>query len=340
MTFLSTRKYDTGTFQRLLDEAEDKGIKLYAWCIWEVLEKCTRKCKDDRVHGNCQIYDKCKGLAHHCDGYYKIDDWIGKARTLSTDTLDTQWLNLRPSKEALVYGKYDRNIHRKPRDFRPDTSYVIAMSAIDFGSSPGHPFVYQKCWVDYSDLMNSIEDYDDERGSLVFKLKFYIFYEYRSGENTMEYHSTKIKESPYYETNEIIFADPSAKQSRIDLLNLYGIDTYSAVNDVEPGIDLVRTHLETYYDYTEGGTLQSYLYVVDGYLDSEGDLIGTDKEFEMYKYPKLQDGKISRKQPIKLYDHGMDCIRYIVQSAYEIIVSIAVPPTEVVEQDGFWFQNM
>lgn len=36
----STRKYSYGPMQRLLDEAEERGLKVYAWCIWEVIEPC------------------------------------------------------------------------------------------------------------------------------------------------------------------------------------------------------------------------------------------------------------------------------------------------------------
>src|SRR4030042_1937957 len=56
--FSSTRKEESGTMQRLLDKATtDKrttgGFKIYKWCIWEVLEKCNRKCKKDPVFGDC-----------------------------------------------------------------------------------------------------------------------------------------------------------------------------------------------------------------------------------------------------------------------------------------------
>jgi len=340
LSLLSTRKYDTGTFQRLLEESEATGLDIYCWCVYEVLEKCTRECKDDSDYGDCPILDKCKGMAHNCSGFYEISDWIDKARLLNKDVLDAQWLCKKPSQEVKVYGDYwKREVHMGlPMGFEPVGSYIMVMSAIDFGSSPGHPFVYQKAWVDYSDVFKAMEELEPGK-ELVYKLIFYIFYEYRSASATMAAHAQAIKESPHWLLNEVIFADPSAKQSRIDLLELYKIDTYGAINAVEDGIDKVRNHLETWYDYSEGGKEKSWYYIIDGYLDSIDDLIGTDKEFELYRYPKQQDGKVVRRRPIDINDHGMDTTRYIIQSAYHVIEDFVVPQQEYVEEEGYWFKQ-
>ena len=341
LTFLSTRKYDNGTFQRLLSEAKESGTKIYAWCIWEVLEKCTRLCEKDPKYGDCPIFDKCGGLAHSCDGYYKLDDWIDKGKVISKDVLIAQWFCERPSTEELVYGGYYvKKVHFSlPKDFEPDINYVIVLGGIDFGSSPGHDFVYLKCWCDYSDLIRCLEETDPGE-EIKYKLKFYFFYEYRSAGNTMVSHVNKIKSSPYYIKNEIIFADPSAKQSRIDLIETYNIDTYSAINAKEEGINAVREHLQVYIDYADGAKEKSCINFVQEYFDcvDEG-LISTTDEFEKYHYPKSREGKVVRRIPVEVFDHGMDVVRYIIKSAYEIIPTIVVGPTEIVEQDGYWYRG-
>jgi len=341
-TFLSTRKYDTGTFQRLLDEAGETGNKIYCWCIWEVLEKCTRKCKKDPKYRDCPIWEKCKGLAHKCSGWYKIDDWIDKARAISKDVLEAQWLNKRPSREALVYGEYwSKDIHIIPNKeaLLPNPDKRIIMSAIDFGSSPGHPFVYQKAWVDYSDIDRAMDESTGTNKPLVFKLSFYIIYEYRAGSGTIATHAARIKSSPEFFPGEIIFADPSAKQARLDLDGLYALPTFQAINDIENGIDLVRAHLEVWHDYAVDQD-KSWYYIVEDYYDCDDEnIIGTDKEFEKYKYPRQLDGKVSRRLPLKTEDHGMDCSRYLIQSAYEIIMDIAMPVEEQIEEGGFWFED-
>ena len=347
ITLLSTRKYDTGTFNRLLMESAEKDMTVYCWCIWEILERCNRQCQGDPEHGDCVIWDKCKGMAHHCSGFYKLDDWIGKARILSKEVLDTQWFNKKPSRDILVYGdEWKTEVHYLPAGSVPESTDVIVMSAIDFGSSPGHDFVYQKLWVDYSDLLRAMEELEPGK-ELYFKLRFYVFYEYRSRKGTLAYHAIKIKESPEYRDGEIIFADPSSKQARIDLLETYKIDTYAAINAVEDGIDRMRNQLEIYRDYAEGGKEKANYYIIDGYLDAEDPkgreddegkdyrLFGTHEEFDKYKYPKQQDGKVIRKIPVPLFNHGLDCSRYTVHTAYSIIMDLVIPLEDTIE-GGYW----
>ena len=36
----STRKFSYGPMQRLIDEKDKRGFKMYMWCIWETIEKC------------------------------------------------------------------------------------------------------------------------------------------------------------------------------------------------------------------------------------------------------------------------------------------------------------
>jgi len=336
-SMLSTRKNSVGTFQRVLDDSEKSGAKIYCWCIWDVLEKCTRKCKDDPEHGTCPIKHHCKGIAKNCEGFYNLDDFIDKTKLLSQDVLDAQWFNKKPSMETVVYGDYwNEDVHMVDPYTKPDSDHYMVMSAIDFGASEGHDFVYQKHWVDYSDLYRALE-YGESDEELTFKLKFYLFYEYRSGSGTMMQHSEKIKASPEFEYGEIIFADPSAKQSRIDLYKIYNINTYEAINAVEDGIDLVKSHLEVYTDWEDGAKVKSNFYILENYLDCDDEkLLGTHREFTAYRYAKHVDGKVNRRVPLKIYDHGMDDVRYVVQSAYPAVQEVAIPVYEHIDRHGYW----
>ncbi|MFH1623582.1 MAG: hypothetical protein ABID54_00310 [Pseudomonadota bacterium] len=340
--FLSTRKYDVGTFQRLLDESRENNTSVYAWCIWEVIERCDRKCKGDPKHGDCPLWKYCKGLAHNADGFYKVSDVVRKYETMSEDTFETQWLNKRPSREVQVYGKeYDEDFHRIER-IGPSGDGLLIVSGIDFGSSPGHPFVYSKYRADVAALQRAVNDshgaYDPEvlQGGILNMalITFYLFYEYRSAGDTMADHAEKIRRSPGYVEGELIFADPSAKQARIDLEQLYNIATLPADNAVEDGIDMMRLHLRR-----EGG--EAHYYIVKGYEDWDNpELKGTDWEFNNYKYPRSLEGKVVRRQPLKINDHGMDTARYVVKSAPPFLLQYLVPVLDEVEQEGYWFEKV
>lgn len=114
-TLTSTRKISSGTMQKLLDEGPAKGFEIYTWCVWEVVERCERQCKNDPEYGDCPIYSRkmadgteqplCGGKAHTVPGgYLKIEDIIKKARLLDADTWAAQWECKRPNVGQLVYG--------------------------------------------------------------------------------------------------------------------------------------------------------------------------------------------------------------------------------------------
>jgi hypothetical protein len=123
----STRKFFTGTMQKILDEAEQRGVVVKAWCIWEVLQPCTRQCRGDPVYGDCPVYSRinrdgieeplCGGRAHDLPpgGFFTIDDFIKKVSNLDAETFETQWENRRPHAGSLVYGKF----------FKDEPPYVV-----------------------------------------------------------------------------------------------------------------------------------------------------------------------------------------------------------------------
>lgn len=112
----STQKFAFGNVQRFKDEAAKKGFQVYKWCIWETIEQCR-----DRSCSSCPIYEwpdreggrLCGGTAKRSIGFYTIDDFIDKVKTLDRSTLEEEWLCLRPSREGLVFGRdYSEDYHR------------------------------------------------------------------------------------------------------------------------------------------------------------------------------------------------------------------------------------
>lgn len=357
--FSSTRQHDTGTMENLLTKArEDKrehgGMDVYCWCIKEVLEPCTRRCYKDDYWGTCPLIEKgiCSpdikkdpkehGWAHRTSGYYKLNDFIDKCLTMDRDTLDTEWFNMKPSKDIFVYGAYWKKsmhiISEEEMRRRLEGKVVFTVSAIDFGSSPGHDYVYAKFFVDFTNFKREVEEAEPNE---VIRARpiFYLFYEYRSAGANMLEHADKMKISPAWKDGELIFADPSSKQERLDLEEIHGIPTEPANRGekseskgiVEAGIEQVRIQLKVTNN-------KAHFYIVEGCLDCDSvELVGTAREFELYKYTLTKEGKPNRKQPLKLYDHGMDCVRYAVNSTIPYFRELFMPVFEEIEEDGYWF---
>lgn len=225
--FTSTRQYENGSMQRLLDTAEEKGIVVYQWNIWEAVEKCPRRCVDDPEHGTCPLWEKtCKGKAHYSDGFFSITDFIDKARILDVASFEVEWENKRPQRGSLVYPMLDMASHI----LTPEKLYQLTgfygvqsnwriVSGIDFGISPGHPFVYLK----FAQIPTG---------------PWILFHEYAAEQRLMRDHAIAIKGSPLWARGEVIFTDWTG-QERAELKE-HGIKCRLAVKEVSPGINYIR----------------------------------------------------------------------------------------------------
>ena len=282
--FTSTRQNEAGSMQRLLDTADEKGVVIYEWNIWEVVEKCERRCENDPVYGTCPIYAYCQGRAHYSDGFYPIEDFIDKARVLDEETFEVEWENKRPHRNRLVYSMFDNTKHVLDQKglYELTGSYVIdptwqRVSGIDFGASPGHPFAYVKL-------------------AQVPTGEWIIFHDYKEEQRLLRDHARAIKESPFYKPNELAYSD-WARQERLELQH-HGVRTRKADKDVMSGIDYVRELLSGYPPH-----FKPQLYVMAHCKD-------TIEEFGMYQFRVGQDGKPIREEPLKIWDHLMDSVRY------------------------------
>lgn len=291
--FTSTRQKMHGSMQRMLDEAVARGIEIYEWNIWETLQTCNRRCKGDPKHGDCPIYTFCQGKAHHCDGFYRIDDFIEKVRMIDREKFETEWLNEKPSKERFVYPNFSQTRHvLTPEKLQelcgfsyPNLSWQ-KISSIDFGSSPGHPFVH----LDIFRIPNVNA--------------WLVFEEYVAEQRLLRDHADSIKRKKSYRAGDCPYADHDA-QDRLELKN-YGINTRKAIKgnaSVAVGIDYIKSLLSGFPPLE---TPMLYVWHECTY---------TIKEFGMYSWPIRPDGKPDKSgRPLQENDHAMDALRYALYS--------------------------
>lgn len=265
-------------------------------CIFEVLEKCNRECFNDPVHGDCPVYDHitpdgekkplCGGIAHKCNGWYKIVDFIKKAQLLDWETWETQWRNLKPSGAILVYGDYFKDEEPwvcEPFDI-PKTWQVV--SAIDYGSKFGY-------------LKGAIDPTDET---------WYIFYEYYTEiDRDLESHAKTIKQSPRFGRREIGYSDPSGRQAILEMKK-YGVNTKPANNDVYAGINKLKSMFQR-----RGGTNGMPQIRVFKWCERIIKELG-----QLYCHKIEKDGTPNRDVIVKKDDHMSDCLRYMIYSYYSL----------------------
>jgi len=145
---VSSRYYEFGLLSRLLDEADERGIRVYRWCVWDVMERCdgpeTGRCKVcplyEWVHPVKRVKEKlCGGeIGPRCRGHVPVRDVVDKFLLGSPYTFYTQQLLGEASREGLVFGEFGPENVREPEGL--ELSYC---AGVDFGYAPGHPAVIE-----------------------------------------------------------------------------------------------------------------------------------------------------------------------------------------------------
>lgn len=96
-------------------------------------------------------------------------------------------------------------------------------------------------------------------------------------------------------------------------VKLPGIVTVAADKRVTVGIEKVQERLKLHADGKPRlFVLRDSLIEVDKELKDKYKPYRTEDEFGVYAYAEGKDGKPDKDEPLKIYDHGMDSVRYAV----------------------------
>jgi len=117
--------------------------------------------------------------------------------------------------------------------------------------------------------------------------------------------------SPLREKIEASIADHDAEDRAT--LAMSRIITIPAKKDISPGIQAVQKRLR------KAGDGRPRLYIVRGSLVERDETLAKkylpysiEQEFDAYVWPKNDEGKPVKEVPVKLYDHALDPLRYLV----------------------------
>jgi len=212
---ISSRKYLTGTMQRILDSGK---FTVYSWCVFEVAEKCIKnnciECKKI-IKGDRSFYDVCRGRMRQSEGFVKRDDIINRFLTLDKNTWDSQQECLSPEVEGLVHSWFSGG-EEIARDNLLDDIY----ECIDWGGTD--PFVclwFQKVGENF----------------------YFLDEIYKSNIAVTDFLEV-VKAKRFTEGYNVIdtYVDPSGKDCRNEF-EKGGIYTSVYPHDIEYGIQIVRS---------------------------------------------------------------------------------------------------
>ena len=147
-----------GLMEQLVEQARrGVGFRMFNWCIWEVIEKCTppRRCD------NCPLSDDCQGKARRADGFFKIDDAIAIKARSSRNAWEAEMLCLGAKHDWLVFGEFDQATHIADLEYCPDWP---TYRAIDFGYTS--PLVCLWIQLTPAGVVHIIDEYAHARRSI------------------------------------------------------------------------------------------------------------------------------------------------------------------------------
>ena len=187
---------------------------------------------------------------------------------------------------GLVY-EFDPTIHTCDPFVIPKewTRYRV----IDFGFT--NPFVCQ-WWAESPDNV------------------FYMYKELYHSHRIVSDHAKQIRDHSKAERYIMTIADHDAEDRAT--LEAVGIHTRAARKNVSTGIQEVQKRLLVRENGTPGIILfRNALIEQDRTLVEAKKPTCTREEFDSYSWPKAGDGKMVKEAPIKIDDHGLDCLKYL-----------------------------
>lgn len=195
-------------------------------------------------------------------------------------------LGRRAGVEGAVYA-FDRRVHLVDPFGIPDdwTRYRV----IDFGFT--NPFVCLWAAVD-----------GDGR--------IYVYREIYMTRRTVSEHGARIAELSAGETYARTWSDHDPEA--MEVLRGLGVVCELANKDMKAGRQLVMDRLKVQPDDKPRLMLcRDMLVERDDELYDARQPLCTEQEFDAYVYPKSADGRAAKEDPVKQFDHGMDCLRYL-----------------------------
>jgi hypothetical protein len=284
LEILSTLHRPYGIMSELVDAAEAKGLRLFKWCLWEVIERCR-----DRECSRCVLGGDCRGKAKRAAGFYRIDDAIAKKKLVSEESWQSEMLCLRPSREGLFYRGYSEEVHVPREPIKYDPSKELYRT-FDWGvngptaclwvqvDGDGRVYVIDEFFqsgIAVSDMAAGIRRYEEMRG---YRNVIRSYCDPTGLSFIMEFQKEGI---PCQGRRE----DGGRSNVRFE------------------GFETVRRFLKL----NEHGKPRMLL---------SPRCANTRREFRTYHYPETRFGFNPVEEPAKVNDHAMDALRYFFVSRF------------------------
>ncbi|MBM4025157.1 MAG: hypothetical protein FJ280_07065 [Planctomycetes bacterium] len=274
LELISTLHRPYGLMQQEVEAAGRTGARVFRWCVWETIARCRRRrCRA------CPLADDCAGRARRSHGYLAAEDVIAQMRRSSRAAWEAEMLCLRPLRENLVFGEFERGVHVRPLEYDPR---LPLYRALDFGFV--NPFVCLWLQVAADGTVRVLQEYV-RRGATI-------------ATHAAELHARTACRP---EAVAATFCDPAGSgldditgSSAVRELRDLGIPTRYRPSAILEGIDRIRRALRRADGAVGLAVAPACVRLIEA--------------LESYHYPEAPGGELPLKDGV--YDHPIDALRY------------------------------
>ena len=136
----SSQYHSTGLMQVLLEDADEKGISVYRFDVFDVMESCGRSYPAECA--TCPLFtwnnpytlakeELCKGRGEISDGHLKYRDVVSKFSVISAESFAMQSLLLSGSNQGMVYSQYGEHNRKEFDPKQYDLTRWKAFAGVD-----------------------------------------------------------------------------------------------------------------------------------------------------------------------------------------------------------------
>jgi len=301
----STRVTSLGLMQRALDDAKERGTRVYTFCVYETMKPCGAECETN----GCVIYGWTEGRSRLADGWRSHEDILATYNRLGEDTWEAQMLCRKPEAKALIYANFSEAMNvTKEADYVPSGGEL--MVCYDWGfTDPTHIGLLQRRDGVYNQFDELTGSGRSERAWVRELVKRIVALPEYDGPAYEEWekvwNGAAQWPSPWPNTWPMVTAgDPSAVQLRNEFKEHgFGVKKPGSVkHNVEEGQDVMRAVIAT------AGNVRRYLV--------HPRCVETIRDFTHYRARVLADGSFDpRPDPDPAnhaFSHGTDSPRYLM----------------------------
>ncbi len=304
----STMHKPGGLMQTIIaNAAATPRRKLFAWCVWDVIEKCP----PSRACAPCPLWESCQGRAKHADGFLKIEDVITMKSRASQATWEHEMLCHPPRFDNAVFSAFRRETNVRPLDHQHLVPGGLAhidgrafrVETIVAGVDFGYAGAFVTLWIA---MLRESSAHDNARA-------IWIFDELVTREKTVAHNAAAVRQRPWDPTMlycDIAGRHTNSQTGRTDerVLRDAGFATRARAMPIDEGIGMIADLLNPATGLTRLfidprctrliAAFQGYLRRPDGKPDKDGT---HDHLIDALRYALANHDHTGSKVEVRMY---------------------------------------